>query len=439
MLCREGKPEEYRDEGLGKQDPSHLASQGIFKLLCSTVVRTKIHTNSVNPMPEYLPPATLERARDLFPHLAQGHVYLNHAGTSPLSRRVIEAVHRHLRDRSVGAIDTYSNDIQMVGECRSLVRKLINAESTDRIAFQPNTSDAINVVASGLAWKSGDHVLLNTIEFPANVYPYLNLKRLGVEIDFLEADEGRVTPEMIARNLHPRTRVLALSAVQFLSGYRADLESLGEFCRTRGIVFAVDGIQAVGAVQIDVQGMKIDALFAGAQKWQMAPHGSGFLYLTEELQSRIGQAYLGWLSVEDPWKFHDFDQALAASARRYEGGSLTMPSLWGLHAALSTLVEYGPERIEGHILGITAALRNALAGIPQLRVVTCYPDEERAGIVTVALPSNVDAKQVFTRMLDRKVTIALREGQLRYSPHFYCTAADMDTAVEATREALKDH
>ena len=417
---------------------SHLASQVIFELLSSIVVPTENHSNAVVPMPEFLPPATLARARDLFPHLAQGHVYLNHAGTSPLSRRVIDAVHRHLQDRSVGAIDTYSTDIQMVGECRSLVRRLINAESTDRIAFQPNTSDAINVVASGLEWKSGDHVLLNTIEFPANVYPYLNLRRFGVEIDFLEADAGRVTPEMIARTLHPKTRVLGLSAVQFLSGYRADLESLGELCRKRGIVFAVDGIQAIGAVQIDVQRMKIDALFAGAQKWQMAPHGSGFLYLTEELQSRIGQSYLGWLSVDDPWKFHDFDQALASSARRYEGGSLTMPSLWGLHAALSTLVEFGPERIEGHILGITSALRDGLAKIPQLRMVTCFPDEERAGIVTVALPPDVNAKQIFTRMLERKVTIALREGQLRYSPHFYCTAADMDTAVEATREALKD-
>ncbi len=388
-------------------------------------------------MPEYLPPATLERARDLFPHLTQGHVYLNHAGTSPLSRRVIDAVNRHLRDRSVGAIDTYSTDIQMVAECRSLVRQLINAESDDRIAFQVNTSEAINIVASGLDWKSGDHVLLNTIEFPANVYPYLNLKRLGVEVDFLEADEGRVTAEQISKNLHPRTRVLALSAVQFLSGYRADLESLGALCRNKGIVFAVDGIQAVGAVQIDVQRMKIDALFAGAQKWQMAPHGSGFLYLTEALQSQIGQKHLGWLSVEDPWRFHDFDQALASSARRYEGGSLTMPSLWGLHAALGTLIEFGPARIEEHLLGITAALRDGLASLPHLKIVTKYPDDERAGIVTVALPEKVDAKQVFTRMLERKVTIALREGQLRYSPHFYCSASDMALAVEATREALQ--
>ena len=390
-------------------------------------------------MPEYLPPAALQRARELFPHTTQGHIYLNHAGTSPLSRRVVDAVERHLHERSVGPIDTYWTDIQMVAECRALIQRLINAESTDRIAFQVNTSDAINVVASGLDWKSGDRVLLNSIEFPANVYPYLNLRRLGVEIDILQADDGRVTPEMIVKHVQPRTRLLALSAVQFLSGYRADLASLGEFCRSKGIVFAVDGIQAVGAVRIDVQRMKIDALFAGAQKWQMAPHGSGFLYLTQELQAKIGQQYLGWLSVEDPWKFHDFDQALASSARRYEGGSLNMPSLWGLHAALGTLLEFGPDRIEGHLLEITALLRDGLAAIPGPRVVTAYPDDQRAGIITVALPERVDAKEIFKQMLARKVTIALREGQLRYSPHFYCTADDMRAAVNATHEALAPH
>ncbi|MGA9117747.1 MAG: aminotransferase class V-fold PLP-dependent enzyme [Bacteroidota bacterium] len=387
-------------------------------------------------MPEFFPAATLQRAREIFPHTAKGQIYLNHAGTSPLSTRVLAVLSKYLHNRSEGAIDTYATDVQMVNECRSLVSRLINADSPDRIAFQTSTSDAINLVASGLEWKPGDQIILNTIEFPANVYPYLNLKRLGVEVSFLSADNGRITPEMIAGAVRPQTRLVALSAVQFLSGYRADLQSIGELCRSRGIVFAVDAIQAVGAVAIDVQRMKIDALAAGAQKWQMAPHGSGFLYVTEDLQSRIAQKYLGWLSVHDPWQFHDYDQPIAASARRYEGGSLNMPSLWGLHASLSTLLEFGTAGIERHILAITEILRDGLAEIPGIRVVTTYPDQERAGIITVALPNNLSGQDVFKRILSRGVTIALREGQLRYSPHFYCTAEDMAGAVQATKEAL---
>ena len=381
-------------------------------------------------------PDILNRARSLFPHTGQGKNYLNHASTSPLSSRVVNAMTTYLRNRSEGDLETYFTDLKMVSECRSLIAKLINAGSPDRIAFQINTSDAINVIASGLPWAPGDSLILNDIEFPANVYPYLNLKRLGVEIDIVKSRDGRITPDMIASRFRPRTRLVALSAVQYLSGHRADLEAIGKICRGRGIVFAVDGIQAVGAVRLDVQRMKIDALAAGAQKWQMGPHGSGFLYLTEELQERIAQANLGWLSVEDPWSFHKFDQQLAPSARRYEGGSLNMPSLHGLHAALSTLLEFGPEAIENHILAITEILRSGLAGIDRLSVVTSYPDAERAGIVTVRLPEGADSKEVFRRISAQKVFIALREGQLRFSPHFYNSPDEMRQAVDVTRECF---
>ncbi|HEX9006446.1 MAG TPA: aminotransferase class V-fold PLP-dependent enzyme [Bacteroidota bacterium] len=382
------------------------------------------------------PEATLRRARELFPHTAQGKIYLNHAGTSPLSTRVVEAMSGYLRDRSMGQLDTYQRDLEMVAECRALIQRIIHAESPERIAFQANTSDAINVVAAGMPWKPGDRVLLNTIEFPANVYPFLNLKHRGVAVDFIEAEGGCVTREMVEAHLGPSTRLLALSAVQFLSGHRADLQSIGELCRSRGVVFAVDAIQAVGAVGVDVQRMKIDALSAGAQKWQMSPHGSGFLYVTEELQERLVQATLGWLSVRDPWSFYDYDQPLAASARRYEGGSLIMPSLWGMHAALSTLLEYGMAAIEAHILALTGLLREKLQEIPGVELVTSYGDQERAGIVTIRLPAGTNGKGVFKRILARRATIALREGQLRYSPHFYNTPQEMLDVAELTREAL---
>jgi selenocysteine lyase/cysteine desulfurase len=392
--------------------------------------------NATGTMSPLLPPDILNRARSFFPHTRQGKNYLNHASTSPLSSRVVNAMMKYLHNRSEGELETYFSDIKMVGDLRTLVAKLVNAESPDRIAFQINTSDAINVVASGLPWAPGDSIILNDIEFPANVYPYLNLKRLGVEIDTIRAVDGRITPDMIASRIRPRTRLVALSAVQYLSGYRADLGTIGNMCRGRGIVFAVDGIQAIGAVQLDVQRMKIDALGAGAQKWQMGPHGSGFLYLTEALQQRIAQTNLGWLSVEDPWSFHKYDQPLAASARRYEGGSLNMPSLHGLHASLSTLLEFGPEAVENHILGITEMLRKALADINGLTVVTSYPDAERAGIVTVRLPEGVDTKELFRQISKRNIFIALREGQLRYSPHFYSSPDEMLEAAQVTRECL---
>jgi selenocysteine lyase/cysteine desulfurase len=383
------------------------------------------------------PDDTLQRARLLFPYLARGILYLNHAGTSPMSLRVVETMREYFHARSEGDLDTYPRDMTMVQECRAAVAELIHAESPDRIAFQPNTSDAINVVASGIPWRTGDRIVLSTVEFPANVYPYLNLRALGVELDFLAPSDGRVTAEMIAARVTPRTRLVSLSAVQFLSGYRADLRAIGIMCRERGIVFAVDGIQAVGAVRVDVQELRIDALAAGAQKWQMGPQGTGFLYLTAELQSQIRQKNLGWLSVDDPWKFHDYDQPLAPSARRYEGGSLNMPGLWGMHASLKTILEFGPAGIESHLLSVTSVLIEGLSGIPGVRLCSPLLDEERAGIVTVSLDAPFHPKDVFRAMKKRDVTIALRDNMLRYSPHFCNSTDDMRRTVDITAECLR--
>jgi cysteine desulfurase / selenocysteine lyase len=384
------------------------------------------------------PPETLARARELFPHLKQGKTYLNHAGTSPLSTRVVEAMTAYLQRRSGGELDTYQDDLVMVGECRKAVARLIRAESAERIAFQFNTSDAINVVAAGIPWKTGDRILVADCEFPANVYPYLNLRPLGVEIDFISSPDGRLTTDLIASKLTQHTRLLALSAVQFLSGYRADLRAIGSLCRNNGTIFAVDGIQAVGAVRVDVQKMSIDALSAGAQKWQMGPHGSGFLYLTEDLQSRIRQKNLGWLSVENPWDFSNFEQPLASSARRYEGGSLNMPGLWGMREALGTLIEFGQDGIESHILALTSGLTERLLKIDGAALYSPGQARERAGIVTISLSPRVNPQNVFEKLRERRITIALREGKLRYSPHFYNSMEDMDRAAEMTAEVIRE-
>lgn len=365
-------------------------------------------------------------------------MYLNHAGTSPLSTRVVGAMTAYLHRRSEGALDTYQEDVGMASACRAAIARLIRAESAERISFHGNTSDAINVIAGGIPWKAGDRVLVGDSEFPANIWPYLNLKAIGVEVDFIESPDGRLTADLVASRMGQHTRLLALSAVQYLSGYREDLRSVGMMCRNNGTILAVDGIQAVGAVRIDVQKMYIDALSAGAQKWQMGPHGTGFLYVTEELQSRLRQKNLGWLSVENPWDFHNFAQPLASSARRYEGGSLNMPGLWGLHEAIGTLIEFGPDGIESHILAITARLMERLSRIDGIELYSPVADEDRGGIVTVSLAPPFKARAVFDKLMERGATIALRDGMLRYSPHFYNSMGEMDTVAEMTEEVMRE-
>lgn len=382
-------------------------------------------------MPTLIPHELHKTYRQLFPHTEQGLIYLNHAAVSPLSTRVLKAQIAHLQDRSSGSIETYPDDVKQSERTKGCIDRLINAESWERIAFTGNTSDALNIVAGGLGWKPGDRILLNDLEFPANVYPYTHLRSHGVEIDFMRPTDGRITPEMIYAALRPRTRLLALSAVQYLSGYRSDLALLGELCRSRGILFVVDAMQAVGCIKIDVQEMKIDALAAGAPKWLMGPQGIGFLYLTEELQARIHQKNFGWLSVETPWDFFNFDQSPAATARRYESGTVNIPGMWGFHASLTTLLEVGLDKIESHVLALTEAL-TAQFRETSLRLYSPTDDRERAGIVSIWPPDGIDATDVFNELTKEHVLVSMRGGRIRFSPHFYNTMEEIHEAVKRT-------
>lgn len=375
----------------------------------------------------------LSTYRSLFPYLENGTIYFNHAATSPLSSRVVEAVQRHLNERSAGQVDTYLPDLKVVDGLRSSVARLINAPSPDRIAFSLNTSDAINLIAAAYPWRSGDRILTNDLEFPANVYPYLNLRSKGVRVDTLTCLDGRVWVNAIERALTPATRMVAISAVQFLTGYRADLKAIGALCRARGVRLVVDGIQAVGAVPVDVQAFAIDALACGAQKWMMSPHGTGFVYLSEDLQGMLQQQYLGWLSVADPWDFRDHEQSLAASARRYEGGTLNYPGLMGMRAAVDMLLEVGSEAIERQLRRLTDRIVEHVSRVEGWTITTPLEPEARSGIITVRPGTPEEAKRWFDLLLGRRVTISIREGQLRFSPHFYNTLADVDELFHRLR------
>jgi cysteine desulfurase / selenocysteine lyase len=392
-----------------------------------------VNTRALNLIPH----DQLQTLRELFPHTQKGMVYLNHAAVSPLSTRVVRAQTQHLQDRSSGKIETFFDDVVQIDLTKRCIQRMINAESIKRVALVGNTSDALNIVASGIDWKPGDRVLLNDQEFPANIYPYYHLKNQGVEIDIMKCPDGRVTPELIYSSLQPRTRLLALSAVQFLSGYRADLMLLGDVCRSKGIIFAVDGIQAIGAIELDVQAMKIDAMAAGAPKWQMGPQGIGFLYLTEELQARVHQKYLGWLSVENPFDFANWDQPLDPAARRYEGGTVNIPGMWGLHAALSTLLEVGPSVIESHIMSLTQTLMDEFLNATDVKLFSPVELSERAGIVTIELPTSVDPTLAFQELTRREVFISLRNGKFRYSPHFYNTREEILSAATNTKDVFR--
>lgn len=375
--------------------------------------------------------------RSYFPHIGHNIVYLNHAATSPVVSPVRDAIDRFIDASARCAIDGLQYETQVVADCHSLAANLVNAESSERIALTMNTSDAINVIASGLPWKSGDRILLAEVEFPANVYPFKNLIRHGVEIDVIPCPDGRVTLERITKYVTPATKLLALSAVQYLSGFRAHLRSIGEFCRNRGIWFVVDGIQAVGSVRVDVRNSFIDALANGCQKWQLSPQGTGYVYISERLQDALSPAYHGWLAVENPVDFANWNQNPARDARRFEGGSHNLIGLTGMREALSLLNSVSNDGIESAVLSLSGRLVRAAQESELVSVYSADVESERAGIVTVAPKMEVNAQAVMKALQGERIIVSLRRGMFRFSPHFYNTEEEVGTSFGVFTDILK--
>lgn len=374
----------------------------------------------------------LSTYRALFPFLSSGNVYLNHAAISPLSTRVTEAVDAYLTLRSAGSVDPYAMLFSIATETKERIGTLINAPA-DRIAFVDNTSNGLNILASGLAWNAGDRVLLNEMEFPANVYPFLNLRRRCVEVDFCKCPDGILTAEMVERAFTPNTKLVSLSFVQFLNGFKADLPSIGELCKRQGVIFCVDAIQGLGAAPLDVQASHIDFLSNGGHKWLMAQEGLGFIYITNELQARVHQQYAGWTSMLNPLEnlFH-YALEFAPDARRYENGTLNTAGIIALNEAVKLLLEIGIDRIHNHLLSLTDQLLDFLTG-QRATVITPGDRRYRAGIMTWKDPR---AQKIFAHLLQRNIHVSLREGCIRVAPHLYNTHDEISKLTDALKTVL---
>jgi cysteine desulfurase/selenocysteine lyase len=367
---------------------------------------------------------TIDQARREFPHTMTDMVYLNHAAVAPLSFRVRDAVDRYQTRRALKGIEPYPWIMKTVQETRELLAQMIHARA-DQMAFVLNTSDGLNIIAQGLDWEPGDRVLLNDLEFPANVYPFLNLKKRGVEIDIIQTKDGKVTRDEIADHLKDKTKLVSLSHVQFATGAKADLTAIGKLCRERDILFAVDAIQSLPHCSIDVERDNIDFLSSGSHKWMMADTGAAFVYAGDRAIERIHQASLGWTSIDNAFDFTLRPEELRAGAARFENGTLNFAGITALNASLKFFFEFGLKEIERNVLDLSGYLIDRLQQ-RGVEVITPTNEREHAGIVSFNFP---DAEKVFERLHKQNIIISLRQGRLRVSPHFYNTEEEVRKLV----------
>lgn len=369
--------------------------------------------------------------RLLFPYLHSGLVYMNHAAISPMSQPVTAALYAYIHQCSTTDVENYFAFQPTLAETRHWLADMLHT-TPERLAWVANTSTGLNILATGLNWQLGDRILLNTLEFPANVYPFLNGQRLGVEVDFVKPRGHYLHLDDFAQMLTPRTRLLSVSYVQFLTGQRLDLKTLGQMCHDNNTLFCVDGIQALGATDIDVADCQIDFLASGIHKWLMGPQGLGFVYVSESLQERLQPTYAGWTSVVDEWNMLDYNLEWKPTATRYELGTLNFMAIAGFHAALEVFRQIGMRAIEPHILCLSTALYRHLTELG-CEVVTPEAETERLGIVSFIAK---DPKALFQYLLQANVEISLRGTHLRFSPHFYNTLDEVAHAMAVIADYL---
>ncbi len=362
--------------------------------------------------------------RKLFPHTEQ-LIYFNHAAVSPLHRRSMDAIRAFQRERSLHNIEYFPDILEEKQRFKELLGKLIHAPA-DYIAITENTSMGLNWLARGISWKSGDRIILNNFEFPANVYPFLQLQEQGVRIDFVAHRDGRIVPDDIAAMIRPETRLISISFVEFLNGYRNDLAAISRLCQKHNIMFCVDAIQGLGALQIDVQELAIDFLACGGHKWLMFPLGTAFFYVAPQIFDRLSPMAVGWLSVENSWDFFNYELNLLPTAARFETGAFNIAGVIGAKATLQMFLEIGTQHIEHRILANTDYLiKNLQEGGYEL--FTAIEQPHRSGIVTFY---HSRAEELAGYLKQNRIIVSLREGMIRVSPHFYNTVEEIDTLME---------
>jgi len=356
-------------------------------------------------------------------------IYLNHAAVAPWPTRTAEAVKAFAEQNSVYGSHYYLDWLKKEQQIRSQLKSLLNAASTDDIALVKNTSEALSFVAYGLQWNQGDNIVSSNEEFPSNRIPWESLADQGVE--FRQADLlSKTTPEEALFSLvDSNTRLITISSIQFASGLRLDCEKIGQFCKDNNILFCIDAIQSLGAVEFDVQRYQADFVMADGHKWMFGPEGLGVFYTNPASRDKLKLTQYGWHMMANihnyenkPWKIHP-------TAQRFECGS---PNMLGIHAwsaSLSLLLEIGMENIERRVLENANYLINKINAHPDLTLLTNQKSSLKSGIVLFK-HTQIDNTKLYKHCQSNGVVCALRGGGIRFSPHFYHSKAELDKAID---------
>ena len=366
--------------------------------------------------------------RSLFPALKQ-YTYLNSAAVSPMPSTAVAAVNDQLEDVAAHGSSHYQQWIETKGRARMLLAGMLNVRP-ENLAFTRNTSDGVAAIANGISWKAGDNIVSFAREFPANYYAWRSVRdRYGAELRLSPERDGRIDLDELIAMIDSNTRVVAISSVQFGSGFRADLERVGRAARAVDALFCVDLIQGLGAHGYDLPAQFVDAASGASHKWLCAPEGCGYLYISDRARDRVEPVLTGWISVETPWDFEDREQPFKPNGLAWESGTGASSLFYGLEASLKLLDQVGLGKIENHLDQLTDQLCDSLAG-KDYEIVSSRAPGEKSAIVCIK-HSTMESNEVAKRLEEANVVVSPRGDRVRIAPHFFNDSSDIERLIEA--------
>ena len=366
-------------------------------------------------------------------------IYVNHAAVSPWPVATTNAVKRFAEENERLGSRNYNEWLKAEQRLRESLRSMINARSTDEIALLKSTSEGLSVIAYGLDWRAGDNIITAAEEFPSNRIVWESLRDFGVEIRLADL-ESNISPEQaVIERMDENTRLLSISSVQYASGRRMDLQTLGAACKANGTLFCVDAIQSIGALQFDVEHIQADFVAADGHKWMLGPEGLALFYCRQEHLPRLKLRQFGWHMVQN---HADFDAMTswqpATSARRFECGSPNMLGIHALLASLDVLEAVNMAEVERGVLNNARYLMDNLPQIPDVELLTPDTEGRYGGIVTFRI-NGVESNTLYRYLQQHKVVCAQRGGGIRFSPHFYTERQKLDRLLELVKNFREDN
>lgn len=382
---------------------------------------------------EPLPLFTLAEREREFPLVADT-IYFNAATQGPLPTRTCRALEQALRREQYPGLTPAAEEQPPVEAARTRLARLLNC-GPDDLAFTPNTTYGLNICARGIDWRPGDNVVLPVDEFPSVLRTWLQLRDSGVEVRLVPWDSYGPGVDKLMAAVDARTRVVSCSAVAWDTGYRIDLEALGRHCSRAGCLLIVDGIQAVGATELDLRALRISALSFHGYKWLLAGFGCGALYVSPAALDQIRPRFVGEQSFQAGFAADDRDAPWQPGARRFTAGGANALGLTALAMSLNLIEQLGPETIAAYNRALGQLLVDGLRRLePLVQLVSPIDPTRRAAIVVFTLGDAERDEALVQWLTKHGVVVALRRRGVRVSPHCYNTAAEIERLLELLRQ-----